>query len=109
MYGPGFMAPEVRAEDEYSYPADVYGWAKTMDAMLEHNWDAPTRLRKTDENPARISVVDVAVAISGHDAHYAAMAVRRIREHDEEVHAKIVDLKFSGRGQQKTGKKQSMI
>ena len=68
-----------------------------------------TRLRKTGENPARISVIDVAVAISGHDANYACEAVRRIREHDEEVHAKIVDLKFSGRGQQKTGKKQSMI
>ena len=25
-----------------------------------------TRLRKTDDNPARISVIDVAVALSGH-------------------------------------------
>ena len=34
------------------------------------------RLRKTDENPARSSVIDVAVALSGHGADYASQAVR---------------------------------
>ena len=58
-----------------------------------------TRLRKTDETPARISVIDVAIAISGYDANYACEAVRRFREHDEEVDAKSVHLKFPGRGQ----------
>ena len=58
-----------------------------------------TRLRKTDETPARISVIDVAVAICGHDANVASEVVRRIRERDEDVHANIVEIKFPGRGQ----------
>ena len=38
----------------------------------------------------------MAVAISGHNANYASEAVRRIREHDEEVHTKSVNLNFPG-------------
>ena len=58
-----------------------------------------TRLRKTEEIPSRISVIDVAIAISGYDANYACEAVRRFREHDEEVGAKRAHLQFPDRGQ----------
>ena len=61
-----------------------------------------TRLRKTDDNPARISVIDVAVALSGHGADYASQAVRNICENYAEVREKITDFKFPGRGQRKT-------
>ena len=47
-----------------------------------------TRLRKTDDNPARISVIDVAVALSGHGADYASQAVRNICENYAEVREK---------------------
>ena len=41
--------------------------------------------------------------------HANSSPVARISLTREEVHAKLVDLNFFGRGQQKTGKKQSMI
>ena len=61
-----------------------------------------TRLRKTDETPPRISVIDVAVALGGYDANSASTAVRRIREIYEGLDGKIADFKFPGRGQRST-------
>ena len=60
------------------------------------------RIRKTDETPARISVIDVAALITGHNANYASEAVRIIYEKYPEVHEKIVDFLFPGQGQRKT-------
>ena len=59
------------------------------------------RLRKTDENPARSSVIDVAVALSGHGADYASQAVRNICENYAEVREEITDFKFPRRGLRK--------
>ena len=61
-----------------------------------------TRLRKTDETPARISVIDVAIAIGGSDADHASKAVRRICEIYEGLDAQITSFKFPGRGQRPT-------
>ena len=61
-----------------------------------------TRLRKTDETPARISVIDVAVAIGGYDANNAARAVRRICEIYEGLDAQITSFKFPGERQRPT-------
>ena len=61
-----------------------------------------TRLRKTDETPARISVIDVAIAIGGSDADNASKAVRRICEIYEGVRTNIVDFKFPGERQRPT-------
>ena len=47
-------------------------------------------------------MIDVACAIPGHDADYASQAVRNIYEKYPEVHEKIMDFKFPGRGQRKT-------
>jgi len=64
------------------------------------------RIRKTDEAPPRVSVVDVAVAVTGHDANYASQAVRNICEQHPDVHEKIMDVKFPDvrgrRGQKNT-------
>ena len=59
------------------------------------------RIRKTDETPARISVIDIAALITGHNANYASEAVRIIYEKYPEVHEKIVDFLFPGQGQRK--------
>ena len=58
-----------------------------------------TRLRKTDDNPARISVIDVAVALSGHGADYASQSVRNICENYAEAREEITNFKFPCRGQ----------
>ena len=53
------------------------------------------RIRKTDEAPPRVSVIDVAIAVTGHDANYASQAVRNICGKYPDVHEKIMDVKFS--------------
>ena len=74
--------------------------------------DVPTQLsallgrgikqfRITDEKPPRISVIDVAVAVTAHGANYASEAVRILCRSYPEVHEKIVDFKFPGKGQHK--------
>jgi len=63
------------------------------------------RIRKTDEEPPKVSVIDVAVAVTGHDANYAGQAVRNVCEKYPDVHEKVVYVKFPdarGRMGQKT-------
>ena len=62
----------------------------------------PHKIRKTNEVPARISVIDVAVLITGHGRDYAAQAVRNICEGHPAVSDKITDCKFPGERQRKT-------
>ena len=59
------------------------------------------QFRITDEKPPRISVIDVAVAVTAHGANYASEAVRILCRSYPEVHEKIVDFKFPGKGQHK--------
>ena len=51
-------------------------------------------IRKTDEVPPRASVIDVAIAVTGHDTNYASQAVRNVCEKHPDVHEKIMDVKF---------------
>lgn len=60
------------------------------------------QIRKTDQTPPRVSLIDVAVAITGHDANYSSQAVRQVCDQYPEVHEKIMDFKFKGRGQRNT-------
>ena len=60
------------------------------------------QLRTTDETPPRISVIDVAVVITGHGADYASQTIRGIWQKHPEVREKITDFKFPGKGQRKT-------
>ncbi len=60
------------------------------------------QIRKTSEMPPRVSVIDVAVAITGHGADYSSQAVRHVCDQYPEVREKITDFKFQGRGQRNT-------
>ena len=60
------------------------------------------QVRKTDETPPRVSVVDVAAVITGKDHNAAAQDLRRMSEKYPEVNAKCIDFKFPGQGQRKT-------
>ncbi len=46
------------------------------------------QIRKTDQTPPRVSLIDVAVAITGHDSRYSADAVRNVCEKYHEVSEK---------------------
>ncbi len=59
-------------------------------------------IRKTDEDPSRISVIDVAMAITGGSQHDAARILRRLSEQYPEVGLNWPHLKFKGRGQRST-------
>ena len=60
------------------------------------------RLRITDEVPPRISVIDLATAITQKDANHAAQDVAYVKERHPEVTRILGDFKFSGQGQKKT-------
>ena len=60
------------------------------------------RIRKTDEMPPRISVIDVVQAITGKDARHAAQEVRTICSAHPEVDQILVHFLFRGQGQRKT-------
>ena len=63
---------------------------------------ATAQIRKTTEIPPRVSVIDVAVAITGRSADYSSQAVRNVCDQYPEVREKITDCKFKGRRQRKT-------
>ena len=60
------------------------------------------RLRITDEVPPRISVIDLATAITQKDAKHAAQDVAYVKERHPEVIRIMGDFKFNGQGQKKT-------
>ena len=60
------------------------------------------QVRKTDEVPPRISVIDVVVVITGKDANHAAQDVGYVKDRHPEVTQILGDFKFRGQGQKKT-------
>ena len=54
-------------------------------------------IRKTDENPARISVIDVAALLTGKNSNDSAEAIRNICLNHPEVKERIFDFKFPRR------------
>ena len=60
------------------------------------------RIRKTDETPARISVIDVAALITGKNHHAASKDLRRMNERYPDVSPNWTDFPFPGQGQRKT-------
>ena len=63
---------------------------------------ATVRIRKTDEAPPRISVIDVVQAMTGKDARHAAQEVRTLCSRYPEVDQILVHFLFRGQGQRKT-------
>ena len=59
------------------------------------------RVRKTEEVPPRISVIDMAVIITGKNADAAAQDFRRLSERYPDVSAKCTDFQFLGQGKEK--------
>ena len=60
------------------------------------------QIRKTDEKPPRVSIIDVTMAVSGGSQHDAARTLRRLSDQYPEVGPNWPHLKFKGRGQRDT-------
>ena len=56
------------------------------------------RIRITDEVPPRISVIDLAAAITKKNANHAAQDVAYVKERHPEVTQILGDFKFRGQG-----------
>ena len=61
------------------------------------------RIRKTNEMPPRVSVIDVISTITGKDARHAAQEVRSRCSQYPEVDQMLVHFRFPGRGQSASG------
>ena len=59
-------------------------------------------IRKTDEDPPRISAIDIAIVLTGKSHHDAAQDFRRIVEQYPEVGTNFSHFRFKGRGQRDT-------
>ena len=70
-----------------------------LSALLGHS---VKRIRITDEVPPRISVIDLASAITMKDANQAAEQVAYVKKRHPEVTEIFGDFKFRGRGQKNT-------
>ena len=57
------------------------------------------QVRKTDETPPRISVIDVATLVTGKNARNAARDVGFVRDRHPEVSQKLSHFLFPGQGQ----------
>ena len=53
------------------------------------------QIRRTDEIPPKVAVIDVAAIITGHNVRYAAQAVRNIYEKYPDLDEKIIQVKFT--------------
>ena len=60
------------------------------------------QIRKTSEQPPRVSIIDVIMAVSGGSQHDAARTLRRLSDQYPEVGPNWPHLKFKGRGQRDT-------
>ena len=87
------MAQAPRAQ----MPEDL---GRQLSALLGRH--GPHKIRKTEGDPLRISVIDVAVLITGHGSDYASQAIRNVCHEFLDVREKITDFKFPGRGQKNT-------
>ncbi len=59
-------------------------------------------IRKTDEEPPRVSVIDVATLVTGKDARKAAQDVGFVKDRYPEVAQNLGLFKFPGRAQRNT-------
>ena len=60
------------------------------------------QIRKTDEKPPRVSIIDVTMAVCGGSQHDAARDLRRLSDQYPEMGPNWSHLKFKGRGQRDT-------
>ncbi len=55
------------------------------------------QIRKTDETPPRVSVIDTIAAVTGRNANRSAEAIRELGDRYPEVNGNIVNLKPNAR------------
>ena len=86
-------------EEDAMAGSSADGIPAQLAALLGH---PVKRIRITDETPPRISVIDVATAITGKHVRNAARDVLFVQEKHPEVFQKLSHFRFPGQGQRST-------
>ena len=73
-----------------------------MMSLSDLNGESAWRIRKTAEDPARVSVVDTIAAFAEQDARAAAHTWQRLSQNYPEVCKNVTHFQFSGQGQRPT-------
>ena len=73
-----------------------------MASLAQLNEDSVQRVRKTAEDPPRVSVIDLIAAVTGYTSHAAANAALRLKAQYPEVSSDWCLFRFGGRGQRDT-------
>jgi hypothetical protein len=61
-----------------------------------------TKIRKTSDNPPRVSVIDTIALITGHSATVCSHTLQHLKEAYPDVGSMISNFKFNGQGQRET-------
>ena len=73
-----------------------------MASLTELTDGTVNQIRKTAENPPRISIYDVLQLVTGCSAQHCTQVFQRLVQNFPDVHTSVVNFKFSGRGQKET-------
>ena len=73
-----------------------------MLCLQELNEGSVLRIRKTAEDPPRVSVTDTIAVITGHNPTVCSHTLQRIKEAYPEVGQDLSNFRFAGRGQRDT-------
>ena len=73
-----------------------------MLCLQELNEGTVRQIRKTAEDPPRVSVIDTIAVITGHSPTVCSHTLQRIKEAYPEVGQDLSNFRFAGRGQRDT-------
>ena len=73
-----------------------------MASLVQLNEDSVQQVRKTAEDPPRVSVIDLIAAVTGYTSHAAANVVLRLKATHPELIEDLGSIQFPGRGQRST-------
>ena len=73
-----------------------------MASLVQLNEDSLQRVRKTAEDPPRVSVIDLVAAVAGYSSNVASNVVLRLKATYPELIEDLGSVQFPGRGQRST-------
>ena len=95
------MPPFCRLDPFQKARRDMRAISDLMASLSQLSDGAVRGIRKTAEDPPRVSVLDVISAVTG-DVNNASHVYTRLRDQFPEVQSGITNFKFPGRGQRNT-------
>ena len=96
------MLPFCRLDPFQKARRDMRAISDLMASLSQLSDGAVRGIRKTAEDPPRVSVLDVISAVTGLDTNHASTYYTRLQEQFPEVATNCGNFRFPGRGQRDT-------